>query len=162
MIYEVQLIPQSTDMSCWAACIAMILTWRDGVQYDPQKIAQNPGGLNYMPQFANGGPGLDPSDHYILETNGLVTEIPKCYSTTNITAKLMQFGPLWFASTVPAGPHIRVIRGISGEQLYINDPSPVGTGSQYQAAFADVFGAMETLGSSELAMAAPVYLAHLP
>jgi hypothetical protein len=140
----------------------MVLSWRDGIQYDPQKIAENPGGLNYMPQFAQNGPGLDPNDHYILERNGLVTEVPKCYSPTNISTKLMQFGPLWFASVVPAGPHIRVIRGITGDQLYINDPSPVGTGSQYQSPFGTEFGAMETLGAMELGQASPVYLAHLP
>src|SRR6187431_2829534 len=29
--YDVQLIPQETDVSCWAAAAAMIVGWRDGI-----------------------------------------------------------------------------------------------------------------------------------
>lgn len=162
MIYDVELVPQDTNMSCWAASMAMILSWRDQASYDPRRIAENPGGTNYMPQYAQNGPGLDPNDRYILERNGFVLESPQCYMPAAIETMLLQFGPLWFASLVPAGPHIRVIRGMTGDQVYVNDPAPVGQGSQYLRSFNDLFGEMETLGAQELNQRSPVYIAHLP
>ena len=44
--YWVPLIPQTTDMSCWAAGIAMIVGWRRGVSIDPAAIAAHPGGIS--------------------------------------------------------------------------------------------------------------------
>jgi hypothetical protein len=161
MIYDVILIPQSTNMSCWAASIAMILSWKNQASFDPQMIASNPGGTNYMPQFANNGPGLDPNDKYILERNGFKLEAPQCYTLEAVQGLLAQHGPLWVASQVPAGPHIRVVTGSTGDRLHINDPSPVNQGAKYTRGFNDFFGQMETLGGQELNEPSPVYVAYL-
>jgi hypothetical protein len=160
MIYDVPLIPQSTNMSCWAASMAMVLGWRDSASYDPSLIAANPGGTSYMPQFANNGPGLDPNDRYILERNGFHLEAPQCYMLEAIQGLLAQHGPLWFASLSPA-PHIRVITGSTGSQIHVNDPAPVDRGAVYKREFNLLFGQMEALGSRELTQPAPVYVAYL-
>jgi predicted double-glycine peptidase len=157
MNYDVPLIPQSTNMSCWAASIAMILAWRDQASYDPQLIAQNFGGTNYMPQLSS---GLDPNDTYILERNGFRVLAPECFAISRVRQLLTQFGPLWVASKAPA-PHIRVVRGMAGSTVFINDPAPVSMGSKYSRSFKNFFGAMEGLGAEERKEPAPVYVAHL-
>lgn len=161
MIYNVPLIPQDTDMSCWAASIAMILSWRDGTRYDPKMIAENVGGTNYMPQYVEGGGGLSSSDQYILKEWGFVAELPKCYTQTFILCLLIERGPLWCATWTRNGPHIRVISGMLGTDLFINDPAPPGVGERYQAPFENIFGLQELLGRQEFAETSPVYLAHL-
>ena len=157
MPYDVPVIPQSTTMSCWAASIAMILAWRDQASYDPGLIARNPGGVNYMPSMQQ---GLDPNDTYILKVNGFEPLAPQCFEPEAISHLLLTYGPLWVASWAP-GPHIRVVTGLAGDQVYINDPAPVNKGSQYILPFNTFFGAMEDLGQRESAQAAPVYVARL-
>lgn len=157
MTYDVPLVPQSTSMSCWAASMAMIMSWNNQASYDPQTIARNPGGTNYMPSFRN---GLDPNDRYILERNGFTLEYPQCYTLQAVQSLLRYAGPLWFASLAPA-PHIRVIRGFQGDQLVVNDPGPVNRGSQYNRSYTSLFGQMEALGASELTQASPVYVAYM-
>lgn len=160
MKYDVPLIPQSTNMSCWAASMAMILSWGNNASFDPQMIARNPGGTSYMPQFAHNGPGLDPNDRYILERNGFQLEAPQCYTLEAVKGLLIRHGPLWFASLAPA-PHIRVIYGCTGSQMHVRDPSPVDHGSTYTVQFESLFGAMEALGASETNQPNPVYIAFL-
>jgi hypothetical protein len=157
MTYDVPLIAQSTSMSCWAASMAMILSWRDQASYDPSLIAANGCGPSYMPSYNN---GLDPNDTYILERNGFEVLAPQCYTVDFINHKLASYGPLWVATWAP-GPHIRVVRGLVNSTTYINDPAPVNKGSQYTMEFEKFFGAMEDLGSRELKQRAPVYVAHL-
>jgi papain like cysteine protease AvrRpt2 len=157
MKYAVPLIPQTTSMSCWAACIAMMLAWKNQASYDPQGIAANNGGVSYLPSFDN---GLDPNDRYILERNGFELDYPKCYTLGAIQGIVDEHGPLWVASAAPA-PHIRVVTGYSGQTLFINDPGPVNAGSQYPSSFTDFFGKMEALGFQELKQKAPVYVAWL-
>lgn len=157
MRYDVPLVPQTSTMSCWAASIAMILGWKDQASYDPQLIAQNYGGLNYMPSYKD---GLDPNDTYILTRNGFTVLAPQCYTTGAIAQMLETYGPLWVASWAP-GPHVRVVRGLANETVYLNDPAPVNLGSQYTQSFSTFFGAMEDLGRRELKQKNPVYVAHL-
>lgn len=156
MKYDVPLIPQSTSMSCWAASMAMILSWKDNASYDPGMIAANHGGPSYEPSFKN---GLDPNDRYILERNGFELEAPQCYMPSTIASLLQSNGPLWIATAAPA-PHIRVVTGMSGDRVFINDPAPVNNGSIYTSSFNFFFGQMETLGAQELKQRAPVYVAY--
>jgi hypothetical protein len=155
--YNVPLIPQTTNMGCWAASIAMILGWKEQASFDPTRIAANPGGLNYMPSLVN---GLDPNDSYILEQNGFSLERPMCYTRERIEGLLTDYGPLWVAGAVPT-PHIRVVTGLDGGQVLVNDPAPVSVGKRYRRHIESFFGQMETLGRQELAHPTPVYVAHL-
>ena len=158
MLYDVPVVPQSTSMSCWAASIAMILGWQRQMCIPDEVIANNPGGKSYMTSMTT---GLDPNDVYILSRNGFEIVPAQCYgSPAPILQLLRAHGPLWVATWAP-GPHIRVVRGLVGETLHINDPAPVNTGSQYTASFRSFFGAMENLASRELREKSPVYIARL-
>jgi papain like cysteine protease AvrRpt2 len=144
-------------MSCWAASISMILGWKRHMSIPDTVIASNPGGLNYMTSYTK---GLDPNDKYILEANGFAVESPQCYTMQGIKSLLTRKGPLWVATWAP-GPHIRVVTGMTASTLFINDPAPVGVGSQYSRSFSSFFGAMENLGMRELKERSPVYVAYL-
>ena len=157
MKHEVHIIPQMTNMSCWAASIAMILGWKKRMSIPDEVIAKNPGGKSYMTSYQN---GLDPNDKRILTANGFEIDAPQCYTVEAITQLLKSKGPLWVATWAP-GPHIRVVTGILGNTVYINDPAPVGKGSQYTKSFAQFFGSMENLGAREQNQKAPVYVAYL-
>jgi hypothetical protein len=164
MEYDVPLFAQTSAMSCWAACIAMILGWKNGQSIADVTIAANPGGPSYMPQFQN---GLDPNDRYILERNGFRLDAPMCYTPERVSDTMQAHGPLWVASLVPLGtpprpsPHIRVVRGIDGDKVLVNDPWPVGAGARYMRAFDRFFGRMEGLGAREMSQPAPIYVAYL-
>jgi hypothetical protein len=156
MKYDVPLVAQTTGMSCWAASIAMILSWKNQASFDQSMIAANPGGPSYLPSMAG---GLDPNDRYILQRNGFVLDAPQCYTMSLIKSMLEANGPLWVAGAAPA-PHIRVVTGYEGELLHINDPGPVNRGSQYAWSFTRFFGEMENLGAQELGEPNPVYVAY--
>jgi hypothetical protein len=172
MNYNVPLIPQTTNMSCWAAGIAMIIAWKRHVTLSAEQIATNPGGIPYLAQFQT---GLNPNDTYILRSWGLVTEAPQCYTIEGFDQLLTRFGPLWVASAVP-GPHIRVVCGLSSGVtasqtiLSVNDPWEQGMrvfrmpnrGSHYYVDYLTFTKQYETLGGRELREPAPIYVAHLP
>lgn len=169
---NVPLIPQTTDMSCWAAGIAMIRGWRDHVSINPKVIATNPGGIPYLAQFKT---GLNPNDTYILRRWGLVAEAPQCYSVEGFAGLVQKYGPLWVASAVP-GPHIRVVTGVlvgaTAEKttVSVNDPWEQGMrvfkwpnrGSHYYMTYTNFTNQYETLGRREFSEPAPIYVAHLP
>ena len=157
MKYVVPLIPKTTSMSCWAASIAMIVGWKKQMSIPDQAIAANPGGLSYMTSYKE---GLDPNDKYILSVNGFSVDAPQCYMPKSIFKLLVSNGPLWVATWAP-GPHIRVVTGMTGTDVHINDPAPQNKGDQYTRKFKDFFGAMEELGSREVLLRAPVYVAYL-
>jgi Papain-like cysteine protease AvrRpt2 len=178
--HHVPLVPQTTDNSCWAAGIAMIIGWRRGMSIDPSMIATNPGGSSYMQSMKT---GLDPNDTYILARWGLRAEAPASYMPEGIEDMLRRYGPLWVASAVP-GPHIRVITGIQVGKtaadtiLYINDPWEKGMrvfrwpnrGSKYTENYKQFVQQYERLGRREFGhgpntrgyQPAPIYVAHLP
>jgi len=157
MIHDVPLFPQTQSMSCWAASIAMILGWKNQQSIADVTIAANSGGTSYMPEMKI---GLDPNDRYILRRNGFQLDEPMCYTLSSIEDLIASKGPLWVAGAVPSA-HIRVLRGVRNQRLYVNDPGPVGRGSQYTRSFSQFFGRMETLGAQEAREPAPIYVAYL-
>ncbi len=157
MKYDVPLIPQRTNMGCWAASIAMILSWKNDASFDPGSIAANSGGPSYVPELTN---GLDPNDRHILERNGFKILYPQCYTYQGFIDLLDAYGPLWVAGAVPS-PHIRVVTGYYWGLLSVNDPWPPNRGEKYLRAFSTFMLEMETLGADELGEPAPVYVAHM-
>ena len=126
IMYEVQLVPQQTGMSCWAAGAAMLVGWRDRVSIDPIDIAAR---LGYGAQYEVDG--LSGSDTEMFRAWGLVPEPPQSFSVASFKQMLEDFGPLWVASAVPSA-HIRVVTGMIGDgtpdgtTVYINDPWQAG------------------------------------
>jgi V8-like Glu-specific endopeptidase len=131
---DVQLVPQPTTMSCWAAAAAMIVGWRDRVSIDPAEIAARTGHWAEY-DLAN---GLYPSDHRNLGLAWrLHLEPPQDYTIDGLRQLLQNNGPLWVGVAVPSG-HAVALTGIFGDGtvdgtfVRVNDPWPPGRGSQYE------------------------------
>lgn len=176
--YNVQLVRQQTDMSCWAAGFAMIVGWRDQISIDPAEIARPTGYWEDYREALNAcgvNHGLPPNDREVMNLWGFVPEPPQTYTVDAFADLLRNYGPLWVASAEP-GPHIRVVTGIQGDGtpdgtlLYINDPweqgmtifRPNNRGSQYTETYRQFVEKQSTLGGQEINLNAPIYVAHLP
>ena len=126
---DVELVPQPTGMSCWAASAAMVVGWRDRVSIDPATIAH---GAGRDPEFQG---GLNPDNHDEFGAAwGLVPEGPVSYSVQGFADLLERNGPLWIGVAVPSG-HAVVVTGVSGDGtpggtvIRYHDPWPPGTGA---------------------------------
>jgi hypothetical protein len=167
--YDVQLVPQPTSMSCWAASASMIVGWRENMSIDPQEIVN---GIGHWRTYSINN-GLPPDDTTMLRTWGFVTEPPMCYTVDGFRNLLARYGPLWVAAAVP-GPHVRVVKGMSGDGspdgtlIYINDPWERGmatfrtpnNGSTYTQTFREFMSQMESLGARESSIPGAIYIAH--
>lgn len=167
--YNVQLVPQQTGMSCWAAGFAMIVGWREQMSLDPSEIARATG---YWAQYRD---GLLPEDTHVMDIWGLVPEAPQSYTVSGFSELLRNFGPLWVATAEP-GAHIRVVTGIHGDgspdgtTLHINDPweqgmnafQPDNRGSQYTETYRQFVQKQARLADREMDIDAPIYVSHLP
>ena len=129
---DVELVPQMTNMSCWAASAAMVVSWRDQISIDPQEIA---GGTGVWGAYRH---GLWPRDHAALaDAWGLVKEPPQSYTIEGWRQLIEQNGPLWLGVAVPSG-HAVVVTGLSGDgtpegtAVRYHDPWPPGTGAKHQ------------------------------
>ena len=101
---EVELIPQPTNVSCWAASAAMVVGWRDRVSLAPETIAAIWNRTTTT--------GLDPAQvGQFAQEIGLVAEPPQSYSIQGFRDLLERRGPLWIAAAVP-GLHAIVVTGM--------------------------------------------------
>jgi hypothetical protein len=165
--FPVQLVPQQTGRSCWAAGAAMVVGWRDRVSINPDEIARAAG---YWRQYAE---GLEAEDTNLLERVwGLQTEPGQSYSLDGFRRLLDTYGPLWTAGAVP-GAHIRVVAGMYGDgspngtMVVLYDPwekgmatfSPANRGSVYEESYADYQVKQDELARRESDVQG-VYVAH--
>jgi hypothetical protein len=109
----VELIPQPTGLSCWAAAAAMVVGWKDQVCLSPDSVAKIAGRLTNA--------GLPYADTELFATEiGLDYEQPKNYIPDGLRDLLETRGPLWVGkiadATNPAsGGHAVVVTGMYGE-----------------------------------------------
>jgi hypothetical protein len=164
--HDVQLVPQQTGFSCWAAGAAMLVSWRDKVSVDPSEIARANG---YWAQYAA---GLHPEDVSMFRTWRLTPEAAQSYTVAGFADLLRKYGPLWVASAEP-GPHIRVVTGIVGDGtpggtlVYISDPWEQGmaafrlpnNGSRYTETYQRFVEKQEQLARRESSLQG-IYVAH--
>lgn len=153
--YDVPLIPQQTGQSCWAAGIAMLVSWKGNMSVSPSEIAATPG--------YSEAEGLAPDDTGILSTWGMQVENARTYTVDGFRQLLEAHGPLWVASAEPSA-HVRVITGMSGDGtpegtfVHINDPWEKGmqdfrlpnSGSTYSESYTEFVRKQEELGYQEL------------
>ncbi len=132
---DVQLVPQPTNMSCWAAAAAMVVGWRDQISIDPGEIARGAG------RWAAYKEGINPADVPTLANAwGLVMEPPQSYTIEAFRQMLESKGPLWVGASVPE-LHVMVVSGMRGDgspdntHLHIKDPWEPGQGSEYDLTF---------------------------
>lgn len=172
VFYEVPLIPQETAMSCWAAAIAMIVSWAEQKPISPLDVARK---SKRLVEYQN---GLDSLDAEVFNRWGMTTEAPQTFTAEGFMDLLITYGPIWVAAEVRA-PHIRVATGFDYDsdpdtgRVHINDPweqdmttfRPENKGSRYTETYVEFVRKNETLGSEELSIqsdtAYPVYFAHL-
>ncbi len=164
--HEVQLVPQLTGFSCWAAGAAMLVSWRDRISVDPSEIARANG---YWAQYAA---GLHPEDVGMFNTWRLKPEPAQSYTVAGFADLLRRHGPLWVASAEP-GPHIRVVTGMVGDGtpggtlVHINDPWEQGmaafrtpnAGSRYTETYQRFIEKQEQLARRESRLQG-IYVAH--
>jgi hypothetical protein len=165
--YELELVPQQTGFSCWAAGAAMIVGWRDQVCINPAEIAS---GTGYWAQYQQ---GLNANDTTMFRYWGLQYEAPQTYTPQGLIQLVGAYGPLWVA-THEGAPHIRVIAGITGDGsadgtvLTIYDPwqrgmrqfRPQNTGSVYNETYTEFERKQRELAERESNEPAPYYVAH--
>lgn len=166
--YNVQLVPQQTGMSCWAAGFAMIVGWAEQMSIDPSEIARATG---YWAQYQS---GLSPEDVTVMNVWGFEPAPLQTLTVQGFADLLRSRGPLWVASAEP-GPHIRVATGMQGDGtpdgtlVHINDPweqgmtsfRPSNRGSQYTETYRQFVEKQSRLARQEMRIDAPVYVAYL-
>lgn len=168
ILYPIQLVPQTSGMSCWAASAAMIVGWRESISIDPQDIAR---GVNGWEEYYNNG--LPPDNVEMFSRWGLRYEHPQSYTIQGF-ADLMAAGPLWVATDLQNGAHVVVVAGIRGDGtpngtiLKIYDPweqgmtsyRPSNRGSVYEQTYQEFVNRQETLAHRELSEPSAFYVAY--
>lgn len=157
--YDVSLVAQPDDFTCWAASSSMILSyWRDAAaassspSYTVQEIKD---------MVTNAGPqyditsGLRPEDTVAVGAIlGLAFEFPACYGVDGFASLLNDKGPIVFirASMGGKGAHAIAVIGLNGDgtpdgtTVETLNPSPVGTGNAESPTFTALMTKMEQLG----------------
>ncbi|TCP23622.1 papain like cysteine protease AvrRpt2 [Tenacibaculum skagerrakense] len=166
--YPIQLVPQTSGMSCWAASAAMIVGWREQISIDPQDIAR---GVNGWESYYNNG--LPPDNTEMFSVWGLQYDYPQSYTVEGF-ASLLQGGPLWVATNLQNGAHVVVVAGIRGDGtpdgtiLKVYDPLEQGMtnfrssnrGSVYEMTYQEFVNRQETLAFRELSEPSAFYVAY--
>jgi N-acetyl-anhydromuramyl-L-alanine amidase AmpD len=137
---DVELVPQPTGMSCWAAAAAMVVGWRDRVSINPVEIARGVGHwINY--EALNTGLFAKDTDELALAWK-LSPLPPQSYSVDGFRQVLESHGPLWVGVAVPSG-HAVCVYGMYGDgtpqgtRVRILDPWPPNRGERAELSFAD-------------------------
>ena len=94
--FVVDLVPQQTAMSCWAASVTMIQSWAQQTCIDPATLTDIPG---FQDAYERNGLDLT-SARNALTTWGLVTEAPQDYTAQGFLDLLNQYGPIFIAANV--------------------------------------------------------------
>jgi hypothetical protein len=142
--YSVPLIPQPTSDSCWAAAMAMVVSYHEGRTVPPEEIAASAGiDLNMS---------YDWDVLYAAAMNYGLREIPPAsYTPGGWAGLLTDHGPLWVIET-GAPSHAVVLTGITDHTVQINNPWPPGTGNMGPRTFEDFAlsfgGAAEAVGEN--------------
>lgn len=138
--YSVQLVPQMTEVSCWAAAAAMLVSWRQEVSVIPSEIANR---IGYWREYDERGYSIN--DEKVFKYWGLTyfRMTPNCKGLAKLIA---ENGPLIIVTMEDPQQqdvaHARVIAGVKGDGspegtiLTIYDPWPVNSGSVYEETYA--------------------------
>ncbi len=142
--YNVPLIPQPTNDSCWAGAMAMVESYHQGTYVSPHDIAESAGiSLN----MSYGWDALyNAALYYGFHQLPAQSLPPESWARI-----LNNYGPLWIVRTGDPS-HAIVLTGIKGNNVNINDPWPPRQGTvrtRTFAEFAESFGgAAEAVGNN--------------
>jgi len=122
---DLELIPQSTRASCWAACCAMVYGWYHHQSVTDSMIAEKSG--------HDQNTGLDTDDVSVFSVWDMETEPLQSYTPQGIYELLDKWGPLWFASDpVKDKGHIRVLYGIETDSAYSAEKTTIYVADPWQ------------------------------
>ena len=117
---EVQMLPQPTNASCWAAAAAMLVGWREHQSLSPRTMAEIAG--RPIAQ------GLDPDDvGDLARALGLTAEQPMSYLPSAFRDLVERKGPLWVGVALPNSLHAVVVTGMYTDEngdlmIRVTDP----------------------------------------
>jgi len=123
---DVALIPQPTDVSCWAASLAMVVSARDSASTPPQTVASRAG------MDVDTGYGWTDIQRAVVAWN-LVEEGPRSAMPEEWARLLELWGPIWVVE-VGAPYHAVVLGGVRGDgtpdgtYVTVYNPWPPGVG----------------------------------
>ena len=143
LFYSVPLIPQPNSTSCWAASMAMVVSYWTRSSVSPEMIA---GAVNLSLDSCYGWePLYDAANRFYFRT------IPSgCYYGDTWMDFLTRYGPLWLVE-VGDPSHAVVLTGGDGESFSINNPWPPRVGRRENKTFteltSDFEGAAEAVGN---------------
>ncbi|MFL0355806.1 N-acetylmuramoyl-L-alanine amidase [Erythrobacter sp. GH1-10] len=145
---DVQLVPQPTDMSCWATSAAMVIGWRDRQSVTAETIADiarrnikqpisgqdfddfaDEVGLTYEPAQS-----LPPEEWFaLLETKGplFVAEIPSNFGHVVVVTGMYNDGGQWYVRVTDPWDRVVGTPGSPGAHI----PNSHSTGSRYILTF---------------------------
>lgn len=132
---EVYLIPQPTDVSCWAASLAMVVSARENASILPQTIASQAG------MDVDTGYGWTDIQHAVVAWD-LIEEGPRSVMPEEWARLLEIWGPIWIVE-VGAPYHAVVLGSVSGDgtpdgtYVTIYNPWPPGVGVVENKTFFD-------------------------
>lgn len=108
--YPVQLVPQPNKLACWAAAMAMLLSFRRNASYEPETLAGEVGG-SLMTSY-----GWDllqaVRDRYGFTAIDVPSNTSLYFSPAQWATWLRDFGPLWVV--IVGMPHAVVVSGLRG------------------------------------------------
>lgn len=151
--HKVPLIGQITNNLCWFACFQMQEGWYNAV-LPKRPAAFSATQLAHLKKLNWGvQPAAIPGFAKLM---GLTVKTATA-DAAGIEGLLKTYGPLWYPGKnvgyLPVGTHhVVVIRGIKGNDLLINDPSPVGSGAARTLPVRDVVGKLQPIGNQFLVM----------
>ena len=138
--FDVPLIPQPNTTSCWAASMAMLVSYRDGAMTTPQSIADAAG---YSLESSYGWDAL-----YSALREWNLSTITMTPTMGELDRLLRRYGPLWLMVTGAPTHAVVLTGGDGGSNFSWNDPWPPRTGrrSVHKSAsqLAARFGAVST------------------
>jgi len=145
MEHFVELIPQESENTCWAAAMAMLLQHLAGnpgasssrptspfaTGYTPEGVARTVGGVIHRAYLANRMLSTDFRDNFVQLAQPWFLETEFTFNNPSASEwerLLRQNGPYFLLMNDIYNDHAVVVSGINGEELTIMDPWPVGVG----------------------------------
>lgn len=116
--YEIELIPQPNKLACWAASMAMLVSYQQQVSLNPESLAEQVG---RSLRTSYGWDMLEEvKDHFGFKDIALPSNASLYVSPEQWSQWLGTYGPLWI-TVIGAPSHAIIVNGIQG------DLTPTGT-----------------------------------
>lgn len=150
--YNVPLIAQCGNMTCWYAAAQMVVRWHRTTM---QQCTIAGGGIDtdaMTGQVCTANQGLNPTNVESFGNRFGLNMTAMSLTRDGMAELLLRVGPLWYGGDVRGyrgahgGAHAVVLRGLQGDSLLINDPWPPNQGTQLQRPYNQFFGRLAARG----------------